>query len=702
MPSVRILNGPNRDQTHVLQGGELVGRDPANAIQVFAPGVSRRHFQFKQEDGRFFVEDLGSSNGTYVNNQRIGKHALVDADTITVGGINLRYSVSDEAPVATGSGGLSSSSDEIHLGAFGGEPGGFGANPAPAGVAAGVAAGVPGAPTAKQAGKPVVLREDDEEEAAEDYALDASIVFDASTIIPTKEPDKARAFQKRLAIMFEISQALGELQTLEEMCEKIMDELFAVFPQADRGFVLVGETVEDLTPVVVRNRRDGKKAEVQLSRTIARKVLDERQAILSQNAMEDDRFSGGMSILNFRILSMAASPLLYRDEVFGLIQIDTQDRGKKFTPDDLNLLAGISAQAATFIKNLKLFEDARREAEARSNLERYFTPALASQVASGEIDLRLGGDLKTGTVFFSDIIGFTSMSETLSAPDVISRINRYMRYMVDIVFKYGGSVDKFIGDCVMAVWGVPLPMPDEAVAAVNAAVEMQNALFLFNCELEAEGSPAMHMGIGLNSGTFVAGNMGSERRMEYTVIGDNVNLAQRVESKAGRGMVFVTESTWDKCGHKAIGCRLKPVTLKGKAQPVVMYSIRGVEQPSQSGRVFMTSLPVAIDELSDACERGLLVKIKLQEDDPDKVLGLVLFHRPPTQTHLRLECYAAEMPRFPIEFEVQGQLKMQASHGCCFKGVFSIKGTPLEKMVLERVHESDKSPEDMPRPKTPA
>ena len=704
MPTVRVLNGPNQNQVYHLKGGELVGRDPSNEIQVFAPGVSRRHFQFKSDNGQWFVEDLGSSNGTYVNNQRIGRVALREGDTVTVGGINMRYSA-----LANNVGpSLGSSSEEIQIGDFGvnpnpGGPPGFGASPVPGRPVPG-----PFTPTKPEQTGVIVTDQDDEESSA-DYSLDASIVFDAGTILAasggdTTAPDtKLKALQKRLSIMFEISQALGEIQTLEELCSKMMDELFAVFPQADRGFVLVGSTVEELTPIVVRNRNaTAGKDDVQLSRTIAGKILTEKQAILSQNAMEDDRFSGGMSILNFRILSMAASPILFRDEVFGLIQIDTQDRARKFTPDDLNLLAGISAQAATFIKNLKLFEEREAQEKARQNLQRYFSPGLAEKVASGEIDLKLGGETKSGTVFFSDIIGFTSMSEKMTPGQVVTKINRYMKYMVDLVFKYNGSVDKFIGDCIMAVWGVPLPMDEDAVAAVTAAVEMQNALYLFNTELAAEDESPLHMGIGLNSGSFVAGNMGSERRMEYTVIGDNVNLAQRLESKAGRGMILVSETTWEQCHNKALCCKLKPTGLKGKAKPVVTYCVRGVQMTTSSGKAyFMTSLPVAIDAWSETATRGLLVKAMLEEGG-DKALGLVVLPENPGLDTLTLEFYAPEMPRYTVEFAVESELPIQAKHGVCLKGTFDYAGTPLEPLFHEGVYIAEVGPEDIPRAKTPA
>lgn len=703
MPSVRILNGPNRNQTFVLRGGELVGRDPSNAIQVFAPGVSRKHFRFDAEGAVMYVQDLGSSNGTYVNNARISKHHLKEADTITVGGINLLFSRENQAPAAPAAGRppLNFSSEEVPLGAFGmspGSPGGFGAGPGGPGFGANPmpAGGAPaGAPNDNnQTG--VILREDDEDEAAADFSLDASIVFDASQIVDAA--DREAALQRRLQLMFEVGQDLGSASDLETMFQRMLDKMLEVFPHADRGFVLIGDTVEELQAKAVRTR-DEQVGEPQISKTIARLVMEKKQAILSQNAQEDDRFSGGMSIVNLRILSIACAPLLYRDEVFGLIQLDTQSRSK-FTKDDLNLMAGLAAQAAIFVKNLRLFKHVAKEAEARSNLERYFSPALAAQVTSGEIDLKLGGDMKTGTVFFSDIIGFTSMSEKMTATEVVNKINRYMKYMVDIVFKYQGSVDKFIGDCIMAVWGAPLAIDDEATAAVTAAVEMQNALFLFNGELYAEKSNPIHMGIGLNSGKFVAGNMGTERRMEYTVIGDDVNLAQRVESKAGRGMVLITTSCYEKCNDTVIAAKLKPVGLKGKAQPVVTYSVRGVQQASSSGLVFMTSLPCAINEWSEVCARGLLVKAKILPDG--RALGLILFHETPPPGNLNLQFYATEMPRFNVEFESQGEVRIQAKHGCCLKGVFTFKGTPLQDLFEKRVYLSESSPETVPRPQTPA
>ena len=698
MPSVRIINGPNRDQVYPLKGGECVGRDPANAIQVVAAGVSRRHFQFEAENGQFFVTDLNSSNGTYVNTIRVGKHPLVENDQITVGGITLVYSKSDTgavlaspqttvpvvapptspmipaAPIGPPSRRLSFSSEDV-----------------PAGVIGGQGLKLAAQPALREA---VVLKDDSAQEtSAEDYSLDASVVFTtANEKLPQK--DQVASLQKRLRLMFEISQALGATKDRDELLGKIMEYLFEIFPQADRGFILIGDSVDKLEPAVVRHRKQATSNEVQISRTIARKVYGEKQAILSQNAMEDDRFSGGLSILNFRILSMMVAPLLYREEVFGFIHLDTQDRVKKFTPDDLNLLAGLAVNAAIFLKNLKLFENVAKEERARATLERYFSPEVAKKLVSNELDLKLGGDIKAGTVFFSDIVGFTSMSESMEPAAVVNKINRYFKHMVDIVFKYNGSIDKFMGDAIMAIWGVPQPMKDEAVYAITAGVEMQNSVFLLNSEFIKEGEREIHMGIGLNSGHFIAGNMGSERRMEYTCIGDNVNLAQRVESKAGRGHVYVSESTFERADGKVLGVKLKATRVKGKAQPVTIYSVRGIAavQARDAAKLYITSMPFQTGEGED----GILIKTKLLGDK--LVLGLILLRDLPRGgERIEMNFMIPELPRFRVPIDLQGEVAIGALAGKCMKGIFSMQGTLLETMLNDLVVASDKTPEEIPR-----
>jgi class 3 adenylate cyclase len=315
-------------------------------------------------------------------------------------------------------------------------------------------------------------------------------------------------------------------------------------------------------------------------------------------------------------------------------------------------------------------------------------------MVSGEIDLKLGGTLANGTVFFSDIVGFTSMSETMAPDAVVEKINKYFKYMVDIVFKYSGSIDKFMGDAIMAIWGVPVALKDEAVLAVTAGVEMQNAVYLLNSDFIAEGEKELHMGIGCNSGHFTSGNMGSEKRMEYTCIGDNVNLAQRVESKAGRGHVFIADSTFERAKGKVLAVKLKPTRVKGKAQPVTIYSVRGVATASRDAALYITSLPFRTGPADDAPE-GLLIKAKLLGDN--LILGLCLLRELPKGDKCEIHLAVPEMPKCKVVFDVQGEVPIQSATARCVKGVFSVAGTPLQTLFNELVLTSDKAPEDIPR-----
>jgi adenylate/guanylate cyclase family protein len=185
----------------------------------------------------------------------------------------------------------------------------------------------------------------------------------------------------------------------------------------------------------------------------------------------------------------------------------------------------------------------------------------------------------------------------------VSILNKFFQDLVDAVFRFDGTVDKFGGDAMLCVWGAPVPMKDHAGPAVAAALEMQNRLYGFNLMLAAGGGTVkIRMGIGLNSGSFIAGNVGSDQRLEYTVIGDHVNLAQRVEEKATGGMVLVSDATRALIPASA-AVRLKPTVIRGATGEFIVHSVRGVPLPSPvtapgaapaapaRGQAMLTSLP---------------------------------------------------------------------------------------------------------------
>jgi len=298
-------------------------------------------------------------------------------------------------------------------------------------------------------------------------------------------------------------------------------------------------------------------------------------AILSDNAGEDQRF-GGQSILMQQVRSAICSPLLGSEErVLGVIYVDNVSASHRFSEDDLNFVVAFAGIAAVAIENSQFAERIRREALARSNFERYFTPQLAQRIASSEGATRLGGDKREVTVLFSDIRGFTALSEKMAPNEMATLLTDYFTEMVDCVFRNEGTLDKFIGDAVMAQWGAPIGTPDDADKAMNAAIEMMEELEKLNKTWKSEGRPQLQIGIGINHGEAFAGNIGSEKRLEYTVIGDVVNTASRLCSAAGPGEILISEELKKILAKVPKLKEMPPMELKNKSQPVKVFKVVG-------------------------------------------------------------------------------------------------------------------------------
>ena len=189
--------------------------------------------------------------------------------------------------------------------------------------------------------------------------------------------------------------------------------------------------------------------------------------------------------------------------------------------------------------------------------------------------LRLGGEKKELSVLFSDIRGFTSLSEMLSPEELVPQLNEYLTHMTNVVFDHHGTLDKYIGDAIMAIFGAPLPQDDHPERACATALDMMDKLRALQEEWREQGKPVLEIGIGINTGVMMVGNMGSEGRFDYTVLGDNVNLASRLEglTKMYGVRIIVSETTWDVAKERFIGRELDVVRVKGKQNPVAIYQV---------------------------------------------------------------------------------------------------------------------------------
>ncbi|MGM0568549.1 MAG: CHASE2 domain-containing protein [Elusimicrobiota bacterium] len=217
------------------------------------------------------------------------------------------------------------------------------------------------------------------------------------------------------------------------------------------------------------------------------------------------------------------------------------------------------------------------EEQEKKVIKGMFQRYVSSQVVDTLIDnpelINLGGERRYLTVFFSDIRSFTSISEKMDPEEVVQILNEYLTEMIKIIFKNNGTLDKFMGDAIMAIWGAPVEQEDHALLAVKAAVEMRESLEKLHDKWKKEGRKTISVGMGINTGEVISGNMGSEQFEDYTVIGDTVNLAARLEENAGPGQILVSQETYNHVKEKVIGRPLPAIKVKGKEQKVKIYQI---------------------------------------------------------------------------------------------------------------------------------
>jgi adenylate cyclase len=251
---------------------------------------------------------------------------------------------------------------------------------------------------------------------------------------------------------------------------------------------------------------------------------------MTTDAQSDERFAGGGSVVAMGIRSAMAAPLWHGDSVTGLIYVDTALKAAAFNQDDVDLLSALANHLAVAIEQSQLQQAVLTEELIRRRLERYHSPAVVERISKGvnSADDGLVADEREATVLFADLVGFTNLCEGMSPREVVELLNHYFSELTEVIFRHEGTVDKFIGDCIMAVFGAPIASEDHAQRACDAALEMRQALGQLNDALP--GDIALRFRVGIHTGKVVAGDIGSVRRSDYTVLGATVNLAARIES----------------------------------------------------------------------------------------------------------------------------------------------------------------------------
>jgi adenylate cyclase len=308
-------------------------------------------------------------------------------------------------------------------------------------------------------------------------------------------------------------------------------------------------------------------------------VIRERATVLTHDAAMDFAASKGKSMILNRISSAIVAPLLHNDEILGVLWLDSETLAQ-FQPKDMEIVTAIATQAAMFIEINILGRKIEQEIVNRERFSRLLSPNVAQRVMSGELEVKKGGQLvEECTVFNSDIRGFTRMSDGANPAGIVEMLNDYFELRVEVLFKHEGTLDKFMGDGIMALWGAPVLHRDDAPRSVECAVEQMEVLGRFNRTRMEEGHPPLAMGIGIHTGPLVAGYIGSSKALSYTVIGDTANTSARLCGIAAAGQILVSEQTLSKLGGRFEVEELPPAQLKGKEKPFRMFDVKRA-QPS--------------------------------------------------------------------------------------------------------------------------
>ena len=510
-------NGGGRE--YELGPRTIIGRMDSCDIRILDGLISKQHAEIAFGNARWSLRDLGSSNGTVVNGRRIHAVDLAEGDQIVIGNAHLVFSHAQARRNAPQVELIESSAPHVQ------------------------------AKLERRAGegfRPV------------DQIADVA---------------QLKRDYEKLRIANELNRAIGLEPNIDKLLARLLDETFKLLP-ADRGVILLLDPqTRQLVPRAVKHASDSREA-VTLSNTIIGQVFQSGASVLTMDALVDKRFAGAQSIIAGGIRSIMCVPMIYQNQLLGIVHLDSLVATNAFSEKDLQILDGVAAQAAQALDNAYKAKQIERSALARRDFERLLPPEVVEQVVTGGVRLERGGELRETTVLFSDVRGFTAWSERHSPAHIVAVLNDYFELMVDCIHRRKGTLDKFMGDGILALFGAPLSHGNDAVNAVESALEMMQFLVQFNREHERTGDH-FSIGIGIDTGPVVAGYMGSSKSMEYTAIGDHVNLASRLCGVAAPGQILVSADTMKALGHRFAAQALPPIQVKGKQHPVSVFQILG-------------------------------------------------------------------------------------------------------------------------------
>jgi len=528
---LRLKQG-NTERTVTVNRDEFtLGRLPECDLNLPYEGISRYHARFvKTASGVWTIEDMGSKNGTQLNNRPVTSPQKVnDGDVIWLGAINLVVLLSEPLQV---------NSIELQTSAQG----------------------------------TTILRNVKE---LQQHWIQADGQGDEIS-----NKDKAIA---RLKDLVEIAKSLSAAESIEAIFSQVQEVVFRYLKSIERLALLIdvsGSGQLELLNAATRNISQQQNLAPDgswISRTICQKVFTEKVAIQTADAQMDQRFEGQQSILIKGIRSAMAVPLWDENKVVGVLYADAHFSSIHWAEEgeeDLSFFSTLANLVASSVQRWLLEQKLRSEEMIRQRLERYHSPAVVQQLISlGALpDGRLPPAESEISILFADIVGFTALSERLRPAEVAQLLNALFEEMLQEVFTLGGTLDKYIGDCIMVFFGAPEPQKDHADRAVAAARGMLTRLERLNanCVLREP----LQLRIAVNSGKAVVGDVGSSQRVDYTALGATINLASRMEAICPPGGCVVSEATYQMLARKQGLEEMGEHRFKGIDRPVRVYQAK--------------------------------------------------------------------------------------------------------------------------------
>lgn len=519
-----------RHNVEVTEGSTVLGRSEDCDIPIVDESVSRVHAVIESQNGGWSIHDRNSRNGVYINQQKVDRAELRHNDRITLGRVEILVELPREAIQLGGENDTSIVNTTINVQDF------------------------------------------------KDRLLSDSGLIGPEETPGSEEPTATveeaedRSAQWTIPLFSRAAEALISTPDLRDMLQTVLQLVFESLP-AERGCVFLFDENKDEPSLEVRSTKSGIDDDrFVISNTILSQAIEQQNAVLVIDSFSDAALSNQQSIIMNMIRSAMCAPLYGEGRVIGLIYVDTQRVHRKFTGQHLAVLTTLAILAAVAVEQAQLREKVREEQQIRMRLERYSAPTVVDRIVRSDRGPEMFAEEVEASMLFLDLVRFTTLAEQLAPSEVTRILNSVFERFADCVFDFEGTLDKFTGDGLMAIFGAPLPQEDHAVRAVQSALKMQEQLR----ELNQSESQELAMRIGINSGPVLAGDIGSPRRKDYTVIGDAVNVASRLESQVAKpGQIVIGEATRDLVGDRFPLQDLGSVQVKGKLRELKAFLVEG-------------------------------------------------------------------------------------------------------------------------------